>query len=141
PITPTFGNGGDPLGLNSSDPFDFPNLVTGPGCAALINPRNVSGYIKTQCFSLPTAPNQAFYNANCDSHFGNPALLQCFNLRGNAGRNIILGPGLVNLDFSVFKNNYIRRISETFNAQFRMEIFNILNRANFQIPGIASDNI
>jgi Carboxypeptidase regulatory-like domain/TonB-dependent Receptor Plug Domain len=141
PITPTFGNGGDPLGLNSSDPFDFPNLVTGPDCASLINPRKVSGYIKTQCFSVPTAPNQAFYNANCDPHFGNPALLQCFNLRGNAGRNIIVGPGLVNLDFSVFKNNYIRRISETFNAQFRMEIFNILNRANFQVPGITNDNI
>ena len=38
----------------------------------------------------------------------------CFNLRGNAGRNILIGPGLTELDFSVFKNNYIKRISETF---------------------------
>jgi hypothetical protein len=38
------------------------------------------------------------------------------------------------LDFSVFKNNYIRKISETFNAQFRAEMFNVLNRPNFLSP-------
>jgi len=38
------------------------------------------------------------------------------------------------LDFSIFKNNYIKRISENFNAQFRAEFFNILNRANFAVP-------
>jgi hypothetical protein len=65
---------------------------------------------------------------------------QCFNLRGDAGRNILAGPGLVNLDFSLFKNNPVRRISETFNVQFRAEIFNILNRANFALP-IVPDNI
>jgi hypothetical protein len=59
---------------------------------------------------------------------------QCFNLRGNAGRNILIGPGTSNLDFSIFKNNYIKRISENFNVQFRAEIFNILNRANFAVP-------
>jgi hypothetical protein len=39
-----------------------------------------------------------------------------------------------NLDFSVYKNNYIKRISEDFNAQFRAEFFNILNRTNFAVP-------
>jgi hypothetical protein len=34
----------------------------------------------------------------------------------------------------VFKNNYIRRISENFNVQFRAEIFNLFNRANFAPP-------
>jgi hypothetical protein len=58
----------------------------------------------------------------------------CFNLRGNSGRNILIGPGLANLDFSIFKNNYIKRISENFNAQFRAEFFNILNRTNFAVP-------
>ncbi len=38
----------------------------------------------------------------------------------------MLGPGLFNIDFSVFKNNYIPRISETFNVQFRAEFFNVL---------------
>jgi hypothetical protein len=45
----------------------------------------------------------------------------------------------VNLDGSVFKNNYIRKVSESFNVQFRAEIFNILNRANFALP-VSPDN-
>src|SRR5258706_12647389 len=65
----------------------------------------------------------------------------CSNLRGSVGRNILRGPGLVNLDTSLFKNNLIPRISETFNAQFRFEVFNVLNRANFQLPVITNDNI
>jgi hypothetical protein len=56
------------------------------------------------------------------------------NLFGNAGRNTVVGPGLLNVDFSTFKNNYIPRISETFNIQFRAEFFNILNHPNFQSP-------
>jgi hypothetical protein len=59
---------------------------------------------------------------------------QCFNLRGNSGRNILIGPGVTSLDFSMFKNNYIKRISERFNIQFRAEIFNILNHPNFAPP-------
>jgi len=46
----------------------------------------------------------------------------------------LTGPGITNLDFSVFKNNRIKRISETFNVQFRAEIFNIMNHANFAPP-------
>ena len=49
------------------------------------------------------------------------------------------GPGITELDFSVFKNNYIKRISERFNIQFRAEIFNLLNHANFA-PPITPDN-
>jgi len=56
------------------------------------------------------------------------------NLLGNSGRNKIYGPGVVNLDFSIFKNNYIKRISESFNVQFRAEFFNVLNHPNFQAP-------
>ena len=67
--------------------------------------------------------------------------LQCFNLRGNAGRNIMIGPGITNLDFSVFKNNYIKRISENFNVQFRVEMFNVLNHANFAPPGPGDGNV
>jgi hypothetical protein len=138
PFTATFGSDGDPLGLNSSDPWDFPNRLTGPGCGSLVNPGNPNTYIKTQCFGIPTAPSGAFYKANCDAGVGTAP--QCFNLRGNAGRNILTGPGLSNLDFSVFKNNPVKRISESFNAQFRAEFFNILNRANFAVP-VTPDNV
>jgi Carboxypeptidase regulatory-like domain/TonB-dependent Receptor Plug Domain len=141
PFTPVFGNTGDPLGMKNSDPYDFPNVLTGSGCSSLINPGNPTNYVKTQCFALPTAPNMAFWQANCDTTSGifGPNLTPepfpyCFNLRGNAGRNIIPAPGLVNLDFSVFKNNPVRRISENFNIQFRAEVFNIFNRANFSFP-------
>jgi hypothetical protein len=137
PFTATFGTDGDPQGLNSGDPWAFPNRLTGPGCGTLINPGNPNSYIKTQCFSVPTAPSGAFYAANCDPTFG--VFPQCFNLRGNSGRNILIGPGTANLDFSVFKNNYIKRISESFNLQFRAELFNILNRANFGVP-VTPDN-
>jgi hypothetical protein len=62
---------------------------------------------------------------------------QCFNLRGNAGRNLLTGPGMTNLDFSVFKNQSIKKISESFNVQFRAEFFNILNHPNFDVPSLA----
>jgi hypothetical protein len=137
PFTPTFGTDGDPLGLNSSDPWDFPNRLTGPGCGRAVNPGNPKEYIKLGCFAVPTAPSQAFYTQYCDPNVG--VYPQCFNLRGNAGRNSLIGPGLAALDFSVFKNNPIRKISENFNVQFRAEFFNILNRANFAVP-VSPDN-
>ena len=40
----------------------------------------------------------------------------------------------MNFDFSVFKNNFIKRISDAFNLQFRAEFFNIFNRANVAPP-------
>jgi hypothetical protein len=137
PFTATFGTDGDPQGLNSSDPWAFPNRLSGPGCRTLTNPGNPNNYIKTQCFAVPTASSAAFYTANCDPTFG--TFPQCFNLRGNSGRNILIGPGTSSLDFSVFKNNYVKRVSENFNVQFRAEFFNILNHANFAVP-ITPDN-
>jgi hypothetical protein len=139
PFMPTFGSNGDVLGKNSSNTYAYPNLVTGSGCDTLVNPGNPTNYIKTQCFAVPTAPSPAFYTANCNPGFGSlnpiaPNYLQCFNLRGNAGRNVLTGPGLSEFDFSMFKNNYIRRISEAFNVQFRAEIFNLFNRTNFAPP-------
>jgi Carboxypeptidase regulatory-like domain/TonB dependent receptor/TonB-dependent Receptor Plug Domain len=140
PFSATYGTGGDPQGLLNSDDWAYPNRLGGPGCNSLVNPGNPNQYVKTQCFSVPTAPNMAFWTANCDPappSVGGPLAagdLSCYNLRGNSGRNILTAPGLINLDFAVFKNNYIHRISETFNVQFRAEMFNLLNRANFAPP-------
>ena len=151
PFSPTWGTGSDPANTNSSDDWAFPNRLGGPGCKTLTNPGNPNNYIKTECFAVPTAPDMAFWNANCDPYPpsiqpSDPALPPvqaqfplCYNLRGNAGRNILIGPGVTELDFSVFKNNYIKRISERFNVQFRAEIFNILNHANFA-PPVTPDN-
>ncbi len=50
---------------------------------------------------------------------------------GNVGRDTLIGPGLATWDFSVLKDT---RIRERLNLQFRTEIFNLLNRANFNLP-------
>ena len=132
PFTP--GIGGDPLGVRNTDSnIDVPNVLSGPGCDSLVNPGNFSHYIKTECFAVPTAPSQAYWTQNCIQSPSIP-YPRCMNIRGNLERNRLIGPGTVNLDFSVFKNNYIRRISDTFNAQFRAEIFNIFNHPNILAP-------
>jgi hypothetical protein len=51
---------------------------------------------------------------------------------GNIGRNAIYGPGFGAVDFSVFKEFPIK---ERIRLQFRAEVFNILDRANFANPG------
>lgn len=50
---------------------------------------------------------------------------------GNLGRNTLRGPGLATWDFSTMKDT---KIGERLNLQFRAEIFNLLNRANFNMP-------
>ena len=49
---------------------------------------------------------------------------------GNLGRNTMIGPGLVNFDFSLEKGI---SLSERLNLKFRAEFFNLLNRANFGV--------
>lgn len=53
---------------------------------------------------------------------------------GNVGRNILTGPGLANLDFSLVKNTSLKHLGEAGKLEFRAEFFNILNRANFARP-------
>jgi hypothetical protein len=55
---------------------------------------------------------------------------------GNAGRNIIEGPGYAGVDFAIYKNI---RITERHGMQWRFEAFNILNRTNFNNPGTVFD--
>ena len=89
------------------------------------------GYINPGCFTLPKA--SAEIASQCVP-FSSSLPGTCSNLLGNAGRNSIVGPALVNLDFSVYKNFAIKKISESFSVQFRAEFFNILNHANFAPP-------
>jgi hypothetical protein len=50
---------------------------------------------------------------------------------GNVSRGSLRGPGLRNVDISLFKN---MRISERWRVQFRAEAFNIFNHPNFTYP-------
>ena len=63
----------------------------------------------------------------------NPAAftLQPFGTLGDLGRNTLVGPKFVNLDFSLSK---VTRIRENMNIEFRAEAFNILNHPNFGTP-------
>jgi hypothetical protein len=83
---------------------DRPDLVGDPNAG----PHKVSQWFNTSAFAL-----------NAPLTFG------------NAGRNIVVGPGFHNLDFSVLKNT---RIGERANLQFRAEFFNITNHPNFALP-------
>jgi len=50
---------------------------------------------------------------------------------GNLGRGVFSGPGLANVDASLFKT---MAVTERANLQFRAEFFNVLNHANFGTP-------
>ena len=52
---------------------------------------------------------------------------------GNLSRDSLAGPGLGTWDFSAFKDTSIH---EGLSVQFRTEIFNLLNRANFNTPNL-----
>ncbi len=52
---------------------------------------------------------------------------------GNAPRDTLIGPGLATWDFSVMKNIALH---EGLNLQFRAELFNLLDRANFNTPNL-----
>ena len=50
---------------------------------------------------------------------------------GNAGRNILDGPGYQNVNASLVKNTHL---TEQVNLQFRAEFFNLFNHPNFNLP-------
>ena len=91
---------------NPVRPFLNPNF-TGP--AILGNPNQ---WFNPAAFLAPPA-NSGFY--------------------GNVGRDTYIGPGLATWDFSILKDS---RIRENLRLQFRAEIFNLLDRANFNTPNL-----
>ena len=51
---------------------------------------------------------------------------------GSLGRNVVIGPGFSNTDFSILKTT---KLTESVKVQFRGELFDIFNHANFGQPG------
>jgi hypothetical protein len=87
-------------------PVDTPNLI---GAVQTMDPRKTGG----QFFST--------------SSFGPDVLGQA----GNANRRFFHGPGVNNWDFALLKNTHL---TERMNLQFRAELFNIFNHAQFVPP-------
>jgi hypothetical protein len=117
PFTATIA--GDPLGLKSSISYDFPDRVSSSTCKNPVNPGNITHYIKLSCFAAPTPSTRL----------------------GDSARNSIRGPGLADWDASLFKNIPLPRIADRANVQFRFEVFNALNRANFAPPPSSSNQL
>jgi len=72
---------------------------------------------------LQNSPNQ-WFNPNA-------FILPTPGTYGNLGRETLTGPGLAEIDISLFKNT---ALTDRLNLQFRAECFNLLNHANFGTP-------
>jgi hypothetical protein len=91
---------------NPVRPFVNPNFT---GSAILGKPAQ---WFNPNAF-LPPPPNSGFY--------------------GSLRRDTLVGPGLATWDFSAVKDTVLH---ERLSLQFRSEIFNLLNRANFNTPNL-----
>ncbi|HLG16039.1 MAG TPA: TonB-dependent receptor [Blastocatellia bacterium] len=108
--------------LQSGNPVNIITSINTFTGVASLRP-DVIGEIKTvgtpaqwftnTAFALPVGPGNVV-------HFG------------NLGRNVVIGPGFSNTDFSVLKNT---KLTESLRLQFRAEVFDIFNHANFGQPG------
>ncbi|MBA2646896.1 MAG: hypothetical protein H0U81_08870, partial [Pyrinomonadaceae bacterium] len=68
-----------------------------------------------------------------ESYFDPNAFAPVTGVRfGSSGRNILRGPGLTNLDASLFRDF---KITERLTMQFRTEVFNVTNTPAFNNPG------
>ena len=99
---------------------------------------NRSGNLNTTSFSMHERPNLKAGASNNPILGGpdrywdiNAFELQPVNERGNLGRNTLIGPSLVNLDFSLAKSF---DLGEHRVLQFRAEAFNAPNHPNFAVP-------
>lgn len=77
-------------------------------------------------------PNLPRGKRTLQEYFDTSAFVANGDTPGNAGRNIVVGPGYINLDFSLFKEF---AITERYKLQTRLETFNTLNTPHFTNPG------
>lgn len=91
-----------------------------------------------QSGTAPETPNLA-PGGNTNPILGDPAryfnpssfVLQPAGFYGNLGRNTLIGPGLVKVDFSLNKRF---QVNERLGLELRTEAFNLFNHPNFSIP-------
>ena len=76
------------------------------------------------------------YAGGCYAQNGTILYPNAFYTFGNMGRNILRGPGFVNWDASVSK---AWKLGERVTAQFRGEMFNVANHANFANGSVGGD--
>ena len=119
--------------LGGANPIDRPDLVPGVKVA------DITQGVSRGCGTGPGAIPAGTPLGTPERWFDPCAFtLQAPGFLGNAGRNIVRGPGLANLDFSLTKGTPLRFLGESGQLEFRAEFFNILNRVSFSDPGIGT---
>jgi hypothetical protein len=91
---------------------------------------DVLGKIPTSYSPAANGNIQYFPSAACTTPAAGCIFLVA-NHFGNLGRNVVIGPGFENVDFSVYKNT---KLNERLGTQFRAEFFNLFNHPNFGQP-------
>jgi hypothetical protein len=150
PSCGTFGNPADfKSGANSIPYCAFPNAPTsGPitfaniGTASCSSQSGISGVstalpssLGAQCTAVaPDAGNLA--TGGCYVGGNSVMVPPKAGTFGTMGRNIFRDNGFRNWDLSVFKNF---KFTERFGAQFRFEVFDVLNRATISNPNGANN--
>src|SRR5215813_3426926 len=116
------------------------SVNSGPPFTVQISGYNRSGNLNTTNFSLNERPNLKPGRSNNpilggpDRYWDVTAFeLGPENQRGNLGRNTLIGPGVVNIDFSLLKSF---DMTEGKSLQFRTEAFNLPNHPNFAAPSL-----
>ena len=128
PFTPALAANRSRSGvLGNQKGLDRPDLVPG------IKARNITNGVSRGCDVVPAGtpvgtPNLWF--DPCAFTIPGDGFL------GHAGRNIVRGPGLTNVDFSMGKDTALSMLGESGKLEFRAEFFNVFNHANFASPEI-----
>jgi hypothetical protein len=100
--------GTDTLGLGGGNIFNRPNLV-----APVSYPKTRLKWFSTSSFADPTGP----WNGGPNQGFG------------NAGKDVVVGPGFVNFNWSLYKTITFK--AEGPNLELRFEAFNVFNHTQF----------
>ena len=108
------------------------NLQSGNPFSPIIQVTDTRGSLEpfNRPFLVPGVP-LILPNPSPDQWINPAAFVQQATGFGDAGRNILTGPGFANVDFSIAKDT---KITERVSLQFRGEAFNLLNHPNFGQP-------
>lgn len=93
---------------NNGEPLTAPSQRPNVICNPNDGPRTPAEWFNTSCFTMPAAYTY-----------------------GNAGRDIVIGPGVDDFDATLQKQFMIR---EDMGLQFRLDVFNFVNHPNFNAP-------
>jgi len=119
---------GQPLTITANNPAF--NQTGNTETAQQNGPINIIGGTPVS----PGATNTTCAAANLACHYFDPTVFTApvGNIFGNAGRDILRGPGFFNLDLSLFRNF---KLTERFTLQARGEAFGATNTPHFGLPG------